>query len=96
MKTPPGEQVPPRRTARFGLQQLFLLTLVVAVTAAGYGGMRRGGVDRVYFVLFAAASPLLVLVGVAVWTAYSRQMRRARKRRHAQQPGHPLDGPPGG
>lgn len=51
---------------RFGLRMIFLVTLMVAVTAATWGGLMREGPDRMKFLLFGAAAPfgVLVLVGL--------------------------------
>ena len=61
METPPP---PPRR--QFSLRVAFLLTLVVAVSVAVYGGLLRDR-DREQFIFLAVAAPLgvLVLIGLA-------------------------------
>ena len=58
------QETPPRPRRRFSLRMAFLLTLVVAVTAAVYGGLLREN-DRERFVFLAVAAPLglLVLLG---------------------------------
>ncbi|QDU87213.1 hypothetical protein Pla175_05700 [Pirellulimonas nuda] len=78
---------PPRNRFRFGTRHLFLLTLIVAIASAGYGGMRRGGADRMYFVLFAAGAPLVVLVLAGL----VREARRLFRRRPSDDDRTPFD-----
>ncbi len=66
----------PRTPFRFSTRQLFLWTLIVAVAAAGYGGLRGGGANRGLFVMFVAAAPLVVLVLVALAHEAARLFRR--------------------
>lgn len=57
----------------FSIKMLMMLTLVVAVAAAGWGGMQRGGTDRAFYVLFATAAPLLVLLVVGILHQLTRR-----------------------
>jgi hypothetical protein len=62
-----------QRGPRFGIGLLILFTTLLAVAAAGWGGLRRGGEDRAFFVLFTLITPVLVLMLVALWHQLSRR-----------------------
>lgn len=78
---PVAEPAPPSPSPvpRMSIKMMMMLTLVVAVAAAGYGGMRRGGESRAFYVIFATAAPLIVLVIAGV--AHQLFGKRSRKRR---------------
>lgn len=62
----PDEQEPVGGGMNFSIKMMMMLTLVVAVASAVWGGMSRGGSDRAFYVLFATAAPLLVLLVVGL------------------------------
>ena len=53
-------------TRQFSLKMALLITLVVAVPCATFGGLSREGSDRMLFLFFGAAAPfgVLLLVGL--------------------------------
>ena len=73
------ESLPPpsRRTGgQFNLRTAFLLTTVIAVAAAVWGGLTREGENRILFVFFAAAAPFGVLVVLGIWSEVARWLRK--------------------
>ncbi len=74
--TPP---TPPQQPGfRFSIATLMLITLVVAIGAAGLGGLLRTGVDRRLFVIFSAVAPVAMLVAIGVGMAVVRWIKRRR------------------
>ncbi|MEM9186825.1 MAG: hypothetical protein AAGB00_10050 [Planctomycetota bacterium] len=75
--TPPMPADPaPRRGGlpRFGTRMLLLLMLVGAVAAATMGGVRNSA-NREFYVVFALAAPLALLVLVGVFYEVVRRRR---------------------
>ncbi len=62
-----------KRGPQFGVGLLILLTTLLAVTAAAWGGLRRGGEDRAFFVIFTLVAPVLVLMLVSLWQHLMRR-----------------------
>ena len=62
-----------KRGPRFGIGWLLLITTLLAVTAAAWGGLRRGGEDRAFFVIFTLVAPVLVLMLVSLWQQLIRR-----------------------
>ncbi|MEM6799588.1 MAG: hypothetical protein AAF589_08740 [Planctomycetota bacterium] len=75
-ESPPESALPPIAwRPRISIKMLMMLTLVVAVAAVGFGGVRREGEGRIFYVLFAIAAPLLVLLVVGVVHQLTRSRR---------------------
>lgn len=74
-ESPPPHQRPPVR--QFNLRSAFLLTTVIAVTAAVWGGLTRQGSNRLFFIFFAAAAPFALLIVLGVM----REVQRFRRNR---------------
>ncbi|MCO6045117.1 hypothetical protein NG895_14495 [Aeoliella sp. ICT_H6.2] len=67
------DQQPPRfRGPRFGIGLLVLLMTLLAVAAAALGGLRRGGDQRAFFVIFTLIAPGFVLIVVSLWQKFLR------------------------
>jgi hypothetical protein len=73
-ESPPPSDHPPVR--QFNLRMAFLLTTVVAISAAVWGGLTRDSSDRLLFVCFAAAAPFGLLVILGLWQEVSRLRRK--------------------
>lgn len=58
---------------RFGIGLLILFTTLLAVAAAALGGLRRGGDERAFFVIFTLVAPGLVLILVGLWHQLTRR-----------------------
>lgn len=65
--------VPRKRGPQFRIGLLLLATTLLAVTAAAWGGLRRGGEDRAFFVIFTLVTPVLVLMLVSLWHQLTRR-----------------------
>ncbi len=71
----PTESTPPASGRfRISIKMMMMMTLVVAVAAAAFGGLRRGEDSRAFYVIFATAAPLVVLIVVGV----AHQLTRRR------------------
>ncbi|MEM8865878.1 MAG: hypothetical protein AAGF31_10080 [Planctomycetota bacterium] len=60
------------RLPRISIKMLMMLMMVVAVAFAAYGGMRKG-IKLEYYVMFATAAPVVVLLIVGVFHQWLRR-----------------------
>lgn len=76
----PHEQPRPRQ---FGLRVLFLVTLMVAICAAGFAGIVRAEEDdRAFrFILFTIAAPIALTIAMSGYRHVEEFLARRRKRR---------------
>jgi hypothetical protein len=77
MMTQPDKSPERFRGRQFSLRAAFLFTVVIAITAAVWGGLTRDGSDRLMILVFAAAAPSGLIVLLGLWQEWQR-MRRKR------------------
>ena len=71
---------PAGHRAQFGIRMMMVVMLLIAVAAAVYGGLVRGGTDRLTFLVIGAAAPVGVMILLELYRKVMR-MLAARKRR---------------
>lgn len=84
-ETAPVEPQPSRdrRRFQFSLRALFLLTILISILAAAWAGMVRaaGPLPQRFYVLMAAAVPVILIILVGWLRATHRWLQRRRGRR---------------
>jgi hypothetical protein len=88
MTQPIDSSEPPKPKRQFTIRAILFATTLVAVAAAGFGGLVRAKDDElpVFFVLFVIAAPLAFMLvqsayrGVENFIAMRRRLRDAERR----------------
>jgi hypothetical protein len=75
-----------RRRRQFTIRSILFATTLVAVAAAGFGGLVRAGEDGdpTMFVLFVVAAPLGLVLILNGWRTIERFLATRRKRRETR------------
>ena len=75
-----ANETPEPQRFQISIKMMLMLTLIFAVASAAYGGLRRGGGDRTFYIMFAMMAPLAVLFVVGLVHQWTRRRQRRRKR----------------
>jgi hypothetical protein len=83
MSEPDNTADAPRRRRKFTIRSILFATTLVAIAAAGFGGLVRAGEDSgpTLFVLFVVAAPLGLMLILSGVRAAERFFIARRKRR---------------
>jgi hypothetical protein len=73
----------PRQRPQFTIRALLFVTLLIAISAAGFSGLIRAGQDDLSseFVMFVVAAPLALLMIAGIWEAVQRILESRRQKR---------------
>ena len=86
MSEPDNTAPPARRKRQFTIRSVLFATTLVAIAAAGFGGLVRAGEEDTptLFVLFVVAAPLALMLVLSLGRTIERFVVMRRKRRETR------------